>query len=123
MILMAGRNDMPKDESKNGKTVKAPTTLPAPNKETGLSTEARDQSSKRPSDGRGESSSSISSKNNNVAQNQAGDENDSCSTDLPEGMLSVLPRNYEPSPYDVICGRGKQARDHPGNIQFRKYVL
>ena len=26
----------------------------------------------------------------------------------------MLPESFEPGPFDVICARGKAARDHPG---------
>lgn len=34
----------------------------------------------------------------------------------------VLPQSFEPSPYTVICGRGKEATESPGNIRFRAIV-
>jgi hypothetical protein len=38
-----------------------------------------------------------------------------------EGMRP-LPQNFSPGEFDVICGRGKTARDHQGNISFRVAV-
>jgi hypothetical protein len=31
-------------------------------------------------------------------------------------------QSFQPGPWDVICGRGKQTYNHPGNIYFRKLV-
>jgi hypothetical protein len=33
-----------------------------------------------------------------------------------------LPRNYSPGPYDVICARGQEAKNHPGNLFYRSLV-
>jgi hypothetical protein len=38
-----------------------------------------------------------------------------------EGTRPLLP-DFSPGKFDVICGRGKLARDHPGNISFRVAV-
>jgi len=34
----------------------------------------------------------------------------------------VLGRDYEPSDYDVVCGRGKGSYNRPGNLRFRQIV-
>jgi hypothetical protein len=34
----------------------------------------------------------------------------------------ILPRDYKPTTYDVICGRGKGYYDKPGNKRFRLIV-
>ena len=36
--------------------------------------------------------------------------------------LRHLDPTFSPGPFDVICGRGKQARDHAGNYNFRQRV-
>ena len=33
--------------------------------------------------------------------------------------MKPLPVDFKPGKLDVICGRGKTARDHPGNVSFR----
>ena len=30
--------------------------------------------------------------------------------------------DFTPGPYDVICARGKQAAQHPGNVRFREII-
>ena len=53
-----------------------------------------------------------------------------CLLDLPQYFLlfslqtTHAKRNNNPSPsiQQVICGRGKAARDHEGNISFRSYI-
>ena len=39
-----------------------------------------------------------------------------------EMNLHPLPQGFLPAASDVICGRGRLARDHPGNVAFRKLV-
>ena len=42
-----------------------------------------------------------------------------------ENVISMKPGlgpNFTPGPYDVICARGKQAFQHPGNRYFRSLV-
>lgn len=41
---------------------------------------------------------------------------------LLEKCLGPVVGHSQPSPLDVICGRGLQARNHPGNKRFRKIV-
>jgi hypothetical protein len=36
--------------------------------------------------------------------------------------LRLLSQDFVPAENDVICGRGKQAWDHPGNVAFRKLI-
>jgi hypothetical protein len=36
--------------------------------------------------------------------------------------MKRLPERFQPSPMDVICARGKQAKAHPGNRRFRIMV-
>ena len=36
--------------------------------------------------------------------------------------MRKLSKGYEPGEYDVICGRGKRALDHVGNIRFRDLI-
>jgi hypothetical protein len=36
-----------------------------------------------------------------------------------EEEMTSLPRDFLPGKLDVICGRGREARDHEGNIAFR----
>eukprot|EP00934_Nitzschia_sp_Nitz4_P006316 Nitzschia sp. Nitz4//scaffold18_size181773//178945//179922//NITZ4_001948-RA/size181773-processed-gene-0.75-mRNA-1//-1//CDS//3329540110//6306//frame0 len=33
-----------------------------------------------------------------------------------------LPGGYQPGPKDVICGRGAKAKNHSGNLVFKKYI-
>ena len=33
-----------------------------------------------------------------------------------------LPPSFEPGPYDVICKRGKSAKDHEGNQRYRTLI-
>jgi len=35
---------------------------------------------------------------------------------------SLLPEHYQPSDYDVVCGRGKGSYNRPGNKRFRAIV-
>jgi hypothetical protein len=37
-------------------------------------------------------------------------------------QLTLLPANFRPGPYDVICGRGKCTKEHAGNRIFRTIV-
>ena len=39
----------------------------------------------------------------------------------PDGM-TPLSTDFQPGNLDVICGRGKAARNHEGNVAFRSYV-
>ena len=32
--------------------------------------------------------------------------------------MTPLPKDFTPGPYDVICARGKEAKNHPGNIFY-----
>jgi hypothetical protein len=36
--------------------------------------------------------------------------------------MTPLPSHFTPGPYDVICGRGKEAKDHSGNKFYRSLV-
>ena len=36
--------------------------------------------------------------------------------------MTPLPSNFRPGPFDVICARGKQAKNHCGNVYFRSLV-
>jgi hypothetical protein len=36
--------------------------------------------------------------------------------------MNPLPLDFVPGERDVICGRGRNARDHPGNVAFRKFI-
>lgn len=38
---------------------------------------------------------------------------------IPRPKNVPLPDNFEPGPYDVICGRGKRTYNHVGNRRFR----
>lgn len=46
----------------------------------------------------------------------------------PQSALKIeserrpLAENFVPGPYDVICARGKQATQHPGNVRFRQII-
>ena len=35
---------------------------------------------------------------------------------------SFLPINFTPGPYDVICGRGKDAKNHQGNKKYKQII-
>lgn len=39
-----------------------------------------------------------------------------------DSQPTPLPRNYTPGPYDVICARGKEAKQHHGNLFYRSLV-
>jgi len=36
--------------------------------------------------------------------------------------MTPLPATFQPGPYDVICAKGKNARNHEGNKFFRKLI-
>ena len=40
----------------------------------------------------------------------------------PEEETSLGP-DYEPGKFDVICSKGKEARDHTGKIHRRHYIV
>ena len=40
----------------------------------------------------------------------------------PEKEMTTLPENFTPSPFDVICCRGRKAKTHPGNIYFQSLI-
>lgn len=54
------------------------------------------------------------------------DFNDSGSEDEVQGVagqnMTALPRDFQPTVHDVICGRGRKAFNHVGNERFRKLV-
>lgn len=37
-------------------------------------------------------------------------------------MGTPLPFDFQPGPYDVICAKGKAAREHEGNMFFRRII-
>lgn len=41
-------------------------------------------------------------------------------TELPYSTLDVT---LDPSPEDIICGRGKMTISHPGNLKFRDLIM
>merc|ERR1712072_356702 len=44
-------------------------------------------------------------------------------TNMAKGnKMTPLPSNFQPGPYDVICAKGKDARNHDGNVFFRRLV-
>lgn len=49
-------------------------------------------------------------------------------TKKPQSALKIeserrpLAHDFVPGPYDVICARGKQAAQHPGNVRFRDII-
>ena len=36
--------------------------------------------------------------------------------------MTPLPFHFQPGPYDVICAKGKAARNHSGNVFFRRLI-
>jgi len=43
-------------------------------------------------------------------------------TPLEINEMTLLSPNFEPGPFDVICGRGNISRNHTGNKKFRKMI-
>merc|ERR1712146_702455 len=43
-------------------------------------------------------------------------------TNMTKGKMTPLPPTFQPGPYDVICAKGKDARNHEGNKFFRKLI-
>ena len=41
---------------------------------------------------------------------------------MTKGKMTPLPPTFQPGPYDVICAKGKDARNHEGNKFFRKLI-
>lgn len=41
---------------------------------------------------------------------------------LGHQSMSPLPYDFTPGPYDVICARGKQAKNHSGNKYYRSLI-
>ena len=41
---------------------------------------------------------------------------------LTHQNMTPLPFDFTPGPYDVICARGKQAKNHSGNKYYRSLV-
>jgi len=39
-----------------------------------------------------------------------------------ECEMRQLPVGFQPGPFDVICARGKEAYNHPGNKRFRSMI-
>ena len=39
-----------------------------------------------------------------------------------EKEMTTLPEDFVPSPFDVICCRGRKAKTHPGNIYFQSLI-
>lgn len=37
--------------------------------------------------------------------------------------MTLLPEQFSPGPFDVICARGRDALMHPGNQRFRAYIV
>jgi hypothetical protein len=50
------------------------------------------------------------------------DNDDPKSPHLIRSCSGTLPVGYEPSDYDVVCGRGKGSYNRPGNKRFRSIV-
>jgi hypothetical protein len=38
-------------------------------------------------------------------------------------MMTPLPLNFRPGPYDVLCGRGRACKDAPGNKAYRTMIM
>jgi len=36
--------------------------------------------------------------------------------------MTILPEDFEPGPVHVVCAKGKQAKEHPGNILLKSLV-
>jgi hypothetical protein len=60
---------------------------------------------------------------NNVALNLSfGTSTENKILDDGKNMTPPLPHSYSPGPFDVICARGKHAKNHSGNLRFRQMI-
>ena len=56
------------------------------------------------------------------AENVSASENHEVDTESTKTMIP-LPPTFSPGPYDVICAKGKKAKEHFGNKRFRSHIL
>jgi hypothetical protein len=60
-----------------------------------------------------------------VNHNKTGASADSNTTAASQSLaaMTVLPIEFEPGPFDVICGRGRACKDAPGNKAYRDVIM